>query len=224
MPEPCPLGYYSNSTGSTGCKVCPQGYSCEVPSEKPIKCPTGTYSSQGNITCSSCPAGYHCSNGAPPVMCAIGEYSAFNDELCRSCPVGHKCPIIGMSKPIHCEIGYYNNMERQINCKMCESGRSCANRNGSEICPSGTYSPYGVMECLPCQSGNYSLSGSSICLICPAGKSCVDPSQNPQPCPSGYFSNIGDGSCKLCDVGTKSFSNGTGCLPCDPGYFCPNPM
>ena len=157
-------------------------------------------------------------------MCTAGEYSRINDESCISCPAGYKCPIMGMSDPIICENGYYTNTERQISCKICEAGRSCVNKNGSEICQAGTYSPPGVMECLPCGTGNYSTSESSTCLICPAGKSCIDPAQDPQPCPQGYFSNLGEWTCTICDAGTKAFSNGTGCVPCDPGYYCPSPL
>lgn len=156
-------------------------------------------------------------------MCSVGEYSPYNADSCLPCPKGYKCPGPGMVAPILCESGYYNNAERQASCSMCEGGRSCANRNGSEICPAGTYSPPGVLECLPCSTGNYSKSGSTACLICPSGKSCSDPSKDPEDCPKGYYSHVGDGTCTICPVGSQSFANGTDCLPCNPGYYCPSP-
>ena len=73
MPKPCPLGYYTNSTGSTACKICPQGSRCETVSFLPVACASGYYSAAGNITCAACLAGYQCVNGAPPSPCSIGK-------------------------------------------------------------------------------------------------------------------------------------------------------
>ena len=74
LPKECPLGYYSNATGSVVCYICPEGHRCEMASSKPIPCTTGYYSSAGNITCSPCPAGHQCVNGAAPTQCAIGSW------------------------------------------------------------------------------------------------------------------------------------------------------
>lgn len=188
-----------------------------------MKCESGYYSSQGNITCQACPSGYYCRNGLPPVQCSIGEYSPHFSENCLNCPRGFKCPASGLSSPVICSDGYYTNAERQSSCMPCEPGRSCANKNNSEICPAGTFSPSGVLGCMPCGNGSYSLAEASACIPCPAGKSCSDPSLPPQDCPVGYYSNIGDGICKLCNFGYKSIGNGTGCVPCDAGFYCPNP-
>ena len=156
-------------------------------------------------------------------MCATGEYSPYLTETCLNCPRGYKCPRMGLVVPETCDDGYYTNSERQLSCIICEPGRSCVNRNASEICPAGTYSPSGVNDCLHCGNGNYSSAESASCSPCPAGKTCFDPAVAPEDCAEGYYSNIGDGSCSLCQLGYKSFPNGTGCVPCNPGFYCPHP-
>ena len=188
-----------------------------------MKCSSGYYSDQGNITCSVCPPGFACPNGGIPQGCTTGEYAPERSEVCLSCPKGYKCPTPLLRSPVQCESGYYTQSERQLSCTICEAGRSCLNGNASQVCLAGTYSPSGVMNCLPCRSGNYSFEEASACLPCPAGKSCINPGQTPQNCPEGYFSNLGSGTCTICSNGYKSFENGTGCVPCDPGYYCPNP-
>ena len=188
-----------------------------------MKCQSGFYSSTGNISCHECPAGYQCVYGKTPVICHQGEYAPVATETCLDCPAGYKCPGIGMSTPTICENGYYTNSIRQINCVACEAGQSCLSGNSSEICLPGTYSPGGVLDCLPCPSRTFSSSGSSVCAPCPAGKFCYSPAADPDDCPKGYFANLGDGNCSKCLLGYTSFLDNTRCVPCSAGFYCPDP-
>ena len=59
MPEHmiCPLGEYTDSTGSTSCTSCPAGHQCKDVSASPTTCPDGSYSGGGTSECTLCPAG-----------------------------------------------------------------------------------------------------------------------------------------------------------------------
>lgn len=53
----CPRGKYQNSTGSTSCNTCPQGFYCTETSIQPIICPQGFYCPAGTGFPLKCPLG-----------------------------------------------------------------------------------------------------------------------------------------------------------------------
>ena len=83
----CPVGYYTDTKGSSSCKPCPAGtYSNTLGATSCAKCPTGTYSNAGATTCTPCPAGSYAPN----------EGTAYS---CPKCPAGSICPSTGLSAP-----------------------------------------------------------------------------------------------------------------------------
>jgi hypothetical protein len=54
----CTNGYYTITTGSTSCKICPVGNMCPNVDHDPIPCSAGTFQDDyGSSTCSQCPSG-----------------------------------------------------------------------------------------------------------------------------------------------------------------------
>ena len=57
--QECPLGYYTNKTGSEKCLSCPEGHFCPGGLNEPQICPSGTFSTIGFSSCFSCQFGYY---------------------------------------------------------------------------------------------------------------------------------------------------------------------
>lgn len=115
---------------STSCLVCPAGSSCHDPTQTPVSCIAGTYSSGGAYICSNCPEGtYSNVTGA---------------QVCVACPAGSSC-LFSNSSPQLCPIGSSTNgLSSQTNCQSCIQGTYAPNA-GSVFClqcPAGFYCPF----------------------------------------------------------------------------------
>ena len=91
VPEPCPEGTYSSTTGLTdskSCTSCPSGYYCAKKNltAPEAQCDEGYYCIKGarrpepsdNVTGAICPAGGYCEVGVTsPKSCPAGKFNMF---------------------------------------------------------------------------------------------------------------------------------------------------
>ncbi|XP_038634722.1 multiple epidermal growth factor-like domains protein 11 [Scyliorhinus canicula] len=243
-PEPCPTGYYSNSTQNKrveDCLSCPPGLSCDR---------------QGLVSPSqSCDAGFYC----PP-----GQNSSRPTSFI--CTRGNHCPQ-GSGKPRPCPPGTFQDQVGQASCIQCPAGYFChfTSDVDSDLshgvltplpCPRGYYCPEGTMSAshFPCPIGTFSnrtgIGTVTDCLSCPPGKYCdkrslteptgdcwegyycIQNSSSPNPtdevtgrkCPRGLYCPRGSKNMLSCPVGHFGPVQGSGseidCPPCPPGLFC----
>ncbi|XP_021231890.1 zonadhesin-like isoform X5 [Numida meleagris] len=231
FPQPCPPGYYSNSTGNTGiedCLLCDAGYFC---SGTGLLSPTGL-----------CEGGFYCSGGAvspnPPRTTVSGG----------PCPPGHYC-VVGSSRAQPCPAGSYSPSWSMAQCLECPEGFYCeaASTNYTD-CPAGHYCPRNTKFATqyPCPPGTYSealnIWDASKCQLCPPGRVCSKPglARPDGLCMPGWFCPPGSVSSKPMFPGNHSVDvaapasgsfgrcqAGTFCpagsflpIPCTPGLYC----
>ncbi|XP_014797053.1 PREDICTED: multiple epidermal growth factor-like domains protein 11 isoform X3 [Calidris pugnax] len=159
FPQPCPPGYYSNSTGNTGiedCLLCDAGYYCNG---------TGLVSPTG-----LCEAEFYCSGGAisskPPRTTVSGG----------PCPPGHYC-VVGSTRARPCPAGSYSPSWSMAQCLECPEGFYCtvASTNYTD-CPAGHYCPrntqFATQYCCPCGTYSEALNiwDASKCQLCSPGR------------------------------------------------------
>ena len=106
---------------------CPAGYQCLESSlrsvngfsvQKPIPCPIGTYSEQGQSECKPCKPGYY----------TITIASSY----CKPCPGGSMCRKPNR-KPVPCPLNSYTSCIGQVRCTPCLLGMYTL-RTGSTYC------------------------------------------------------------------------------------------
>ncbi|XP_026534414.1 neurogenic locus notch homolog protein 4-like [Notechis scutatus] len=220
-PQPCPLGFYSNSTGNTkleDCLLCRAGYFCDG---------TGLVSPAG-----LCDLGFYCSGGAvsprPDLVTSKGG----------RCPPGHYC-VMGSDRPQPCPAGKYNPFWGMDQCLDCPEGAYCDIGSANYThCPAGHYCPKNTKFStqFPCPRGTYSdiLSIRTVndCQLCPAGKFCSKPGLiSPDGiCMPGWYCPLGSTTGKPITTGNHSGSRGHifFSIPeadlirrCQAGSFCP---
>ncbi|XP_028563977.2 uncharacterized protein LOC114585457 [Podarcis muralis] len=228
LPQPCPHGFYSNSTGNTkteDCLLCRAGYFCDG---------TGLASPSG-----LCHAGFYCSGGAasprPQLVTSGGG----------QCPPGHYC-VSGSGRPQLCPAGSYSPFWGMAQCLECPEGVYCDVGSANYTnCPVGYYCPRGTKFAtqFPCPRGTYSeiLNIKTIldCQLCPPGKFCSKPGLvSPDGmCMPGWYCPPGSTSGKPVTPGNKNGSTvqvliqicpaGAFCpegspvpIPCTPGFYC----
>ena len=207
--NPCPAGTFQPDYGQTGqvranelptCIACHEGYFCEEASDRPIKCPFGTYMDQENNeskeNCIECPPGSFCGTGTVDyTACALGFYSAAGWSECEPCLAGHYCDTEGTT-------------ELQMLDQRCDGGRNCEvgtiDQSETEPCPRGYVCPDGIEAPIACPPGTFnpdkeksilsdSPGQSSDCLPCDAGYYCQEAS---------WYVNVN--------------------FQCDKGFYCPN--
>ena len=233
-PTNCDTGYYNpnfQSTSSSDCIICPNGYFSYKGAPYCHVCPPGSYCASGvKYLCSSgtyffgvrgssvsdckpCPAGYYCNsatNSGTIIPTACPEYTirtttgAASTTDCSSCPASFYCPLPtnkDTSKQFPCPVGQY-----------------CTQGSNSTECPIGKYSDSktgtDASVCLDCPAGFYCpLTGMSLSskppIACPSGMYCLAGSSAGTNCPAGFYSNK--------DYLTAS----TQCTTCPAGYYCP---
>ncbi|KAF8823043.1 hypothetical protein IE077_001112, partial [Cardiosporidium cionae] len=160
---PCSAGEYCSKPGIAKPEVCPRGFYCTSNGLAPIRCPSGTFSTNLSATspstCLPCPAGFYCSKEG---------IADIKDIL--PCPTGFFCPQRTI-KPFPCLIGYYQPVIGAIDrlaCLICPEGFTCPEER-MDIplrCEGGFYCPLGSAVGIPCPSGNYCPPGSIIPLLC----------------------------------------------------------
>lgn len=238
VPEPCPVGTWSNSTGlgiSSECQLCSGGHYCNG---------TGLAEPSG-----PCNAGFYCTNGAKTPMP--------NDSITGApCTVGHYCPE-GTYVPRPCKDGTYMTNTGAENCWNCTAGHYCVTGLDPELCPPGFYCPQGtgviwqscppgtfsmlqglwhVDNCTQCSGGRYcsKINATAVTGLCSAGYYCTSGSNTASPeinntgvaspCPPGHYCPEGTSTPLPCPLGT--FSNKTrvtisgDCTACSYGHFC----
>ncbi|KAJ8035012.1 hypothetical protein HOLleu_22086 [Holothuria leucospilota] len=232
-PANCPLGTYSNSSGSKtadDCIACDPGYYCAGDNnpEPTGPCKGGYYCTGGSGTPIQhpTPAGHFTKDGAfKPEPCERGTYqTATESSYCLGCPQGSYCNDTGTSTPLPCIPGSY-----------CPP-----NTTVPYPCPRGTFrleaSAQEMSQCDPCTPGSYcaSLGLSEPSGLCAAGHYCLSGANTSHPtdddtgglCPPGYYCLEGtpDPYHTPCQNGT--YGNWTGsaseddCADCPPGQVC----
>ncbi len=87
--QPCSIGSYANTTGSTECIDCPSGwFSDQENSTSCQPCPAGKSSYSGSDYCYTCSAGTYSPSGSRCQACKPGSFSARGSSQCTTCPVG----------------------------------------------------------------------------------------------------------------------------------------
>ncbi|KAG8141531.1 hypothetical protein E2320_007142, partial [Naja naja] len=225
-PQPCPLGFYSNSTGNTkmeDCLLCRAAHfilpfnSHQPPILKTLLnfCFFAGYFCDGTGLVSPaglCDLGFYCSGGAisprPDLVTSKGG----------RCPPGHYC-VMGSDRPQPCPAGNYNPFWGLDQCLDCPEGAYC---DIGHYCPKNTK----FRTQFPCPRGTYSevlgIRTAAECQLCPSGKFCSKPGSF---CPEASSVPI------LCSPGFHCASSELAAPsgPCDPGFYCtggstlPNP-
>ncbi|KAF7241231.1 Signal peptide, CUB and EGF-like domain-containing protein 3 [Varanus komodoensis] len=164
LPQPCPCGFYSNSSGNTkieDCLLCHAGYFCDG---------TGLASPSG-----LCAPGFFCSGGA------VSSRPALTTSRGGQCPPGHYCGM-GSVSPQPCPAGSYNPSWGLAQCLDCPEGAYCGPGSANFTnCPAGHYCPWNTKFAtqFPCPRGTYSeilnLKTVTECQSCPPGKFCSKP-------------------------------------------------
>ncbi|XP_064629299.1 uncharacterized protein LOC135488586 [Lineus longissimus] len=206
-PQPCPAGYYLNSSKHdelSDCILCTAGMYCP---DQGMKRPER-----------DCRQGYYCPPG-----------QTVKDPEQFSCPLGHFCPV-GSAQPQRCESGTYQNNTGQWDLVLLPLTsafihsflQGLANPSQCQLCPGGKACPMSatVSPDQPCAPGHY-------CLRAAKTKAPVqgNSSFGYSPCPAGFFCPKGTGaSPRPCPVGTYSSVEGLAqasqCLQCPAGKYC----
>ncbi|GCC23266.1 hypothetical protein chiPu_0001660 [Chiloscyllium punctatum] len=218
-PQPCPAGYYSNSSQNTkvdDCLPCPPGLSCDR---------------QGLVSASRA-----CTKSASRFPCPLGTFSNQTGigtiDDCLLCPPGKYCDRTGLTEPTgDCWEGYYCNLKSsspkpsdEVTGWRCPRGSYCPRGTKNiQFCPVGYYGPVQGYYCdrmaltIPsglCQAGFYCVMGSNTSRPtqvtptggpCPPGYYCTEGSSRPQPCPTGTY---------------NPFWEQKQCLFCPQGHYC----
>ncbi|XP_075416413.1 sushi, von Willebrand factor type A, EGF and pentraxin domain-containing protein 1 isoform X2 [Tenrec ecaudatus] len=135
--------------------------------------------------------------------------SLLRGRMCVNCPLGTYYSL----KHFACEscgIGFYQDEEGQLECKLCPDGTHTEYFHSRTIsdckaqCQQGTYSSNGLETCESCPLGTYQPAvGSRGCLVCPENmltvkRGAVNISACGVPCPVGEFSRSGLEPCYPC--------------------------
>nr|XP_047130962.1 uncharacterized protein LOC100202447 isoform X1 [Hydra vulgaris] len=249
IPQPCPSGYYGNSTHlrrSKDCTACEAGMYCAgVGKTAPTgECDAGffckgaafTSAPSGGITGGLCPKGGYCSRGAKKASpCPIGKYNsdegAKSPADCLDCKAGFYCAGTFNDGPTGpCDPGYYcNGNATGPNQHKTPEGHYSEKQASFPIpCPLGFFQSSPTMsKCDKCTKGSYcNKTGLAIPNSCLKGHYCPEGTSVPIPCPAGTYNDvISKGAiedCKSCLPGKFCF--GTGLVEvsgkCREGYYC----
>ena len=200
----CEPGFFCNSTATArdpaeddlGNGPCPVGHFCKNEIDnfntfEAIRCPLGTYNpsthGKDETACRPCKAGYACTSDEI-IICNPGSYCP-NNEIISSpsgkiCPASHFCPE-GTADPIPCELGTYQLVQGQAECKNCDPGFYCEKNDAGVIekieCPLKFYCPEKSPYPTKCPPGTYVIAGEDEglqkrkdCRACPKGNYCRD--------------------------------------------------
>ena len=161
-----------------------------------------------------CQKGHYCPTDKEGVNSMIKSYRPeFTgcDTASCSCPRGFYCPDNGMTEPLPCKEGTFQNNTGQSTCDSCTAGYYCPNQAmiAEELknCSAGYYCPGGSYRQIECYSGTFqNETRQTFCYTCEDTKECLRSAMTSgEPCSAGY----------LC--------NGTGIYNrtlCPAGYYC----
>lgn len=222
----CPLGTYSDGSGSD-CTPCPPGsYSAVLMVSSCVKCDIGTYSSGIGLTsptaCTTCPAGTTSLTGSASATacaapCGFGFYGA---GTCSPCPAGTYLSSTGSFTPDACNPcapGVFSTSlgaTSAAECMLCAAGTFLTASGAPSsalcgLCGAGTFSTASGMTsssfCALCGAGTYSsasgLDSSTSCALCVAGTYStalgLNSSTSCAPCPNNTRSKPGAVQCAI---------------------------
>ena len=199
--------------------ICRPGFYCPEGATKDIACPIGTYNPYEGASklsdCLLCPEGRMCKTEglptprAPEDFCPEGYYceTVFGDVEGtiilekKPCDKGFRCPA-GVSKPILCLPGSYQDKEQQSDCKTCPAGNYCDFDTSisppgpitiSRICPKGFYCPGNLGSLDDDKDEEFSYGTGSY---------------GSYPCPEGTYG------------ASEGLQSETQCKKCTPGHYC----
>eukprot|EP00057_Strongylocentrotus_purpuratus_P010951 XP_011665425.1 PREDICTED: proprotein convertase subtilisin/kexin type 5 [Strongylocentrotus purpuratus] len=203
FPANCPLGTYSNSSGSKSpddCIACDPGYYCAGDNNPE---PTGP-----------CNPGYYCTGGS-------------GTSIQHEVPEGHYSGSAAY-KAEPCERGTYTTARKSSSCLDCPQGAYC-NESGTatpQPCLSGHYCPPRTIVPIPCPEGTYRVEANAQdvgdCPSCPPGKYCgetglLTPSGD---CAAGHYC-IGGADTSHPYITECANSTILGGGECPAGYYYP---
>lgn len=189
-----------------------------------ITCAPGKYGYDNSTDCNQTCTVLH--------YCPGGSYDPLHlGASLKTCPAGTACPNSGMSSPINCFNGMYQNASGQSRCSTCPAGTYTTSEDKANT------------SCLSCPSGTYSTSKANACSNCtnkPAAGSYIYYSDYNTPGPatsnncSWYLKCSGNQkydettkTCKNCDAGfhgTLDWSKNIGvCYISTKGHYLCNP-
>ncbi|XP_071497018.1 uncharacterized protein [Diadema antillarum] len=240
FPANCPLGTYSNSSGSKSpddCIACDPGYYCAGDNNPE---PTGP-----------CRAGYYCTGGSgTPIQHEVpaGHYSQDAAYKAEPCERGTYQTATASSSCLDCPQGAYCNSSGTATPEPCLSGHYCPPRTIIPIpCPLGTFrfetSAQSVGDCNTCDPGKFcgETGLSAVSGDCAAGHYCLGGADTSHPyvtecanstvlgggeCPPGYYCPAGTATPNMFPCENGTYLNVTGgqsqddCLDCPGGEVC----
>jgi len=259
-PEQCPPGSLQPECGGTECKFCPGGYFCpcyETSSEDVLKV-TAVHSNETSVSVlnlnreilpsvKEVVLSFYSGNqflenftlsteGIGPI-----EYSEFVCNHKRKgiveCPKGYECPE-GVSRPVPCLPGKYNDKTKASVCKKCPIGNYCPNSAMEDYveCELGqACHQEGMSEGFECLEGYYCLKGtdfyskSETCnadqnncpVACSIGHKCPTGSSRETKCTGKFYQDKeAQPNCIKSPNGYIPNKNNTGIDICEEGYFC----
>jgi hypothetical protein len=216
---PCPMGTYSNRTGTLSCVGCGSNSNSPPASTAQTSCICNPgYSGPHGGKCEQCPTGtYKSTNGSMACsLCQAGSYSSLQGQISRATCLD--CPSHSYSKEgsgdienCACNAGFTVPADGS-HCTLCIAG-SYKDVWGSfpcTLCPAGKYSTstgqISIETCKDCPGNAYSQEGSSNFTNCSCnlGYTGLD-GYECTPCIAGKYKDIsGSASCKMCSRGTYS--------------------
>ncbi|XP_072114251.1 sushi, von Willebrand factor type A, EGF and pentraxin domain-containing protein 1 [Mobula birostris] len=152
--------------------------------------------------------------------------SVLKERMCVNCPVGTFYSLEHRDCE-SCWIGSYQDLEGQMECKMCPSGTSTEymhSRSTDECkgqCKPGTYSANGLETCESCPLGTFQPDyNARECLQCPdklttVKRGAIEVFECGVPCAAGHISRSGIMPCYPCPRDYYQPSSGKSfCLAC----------
>ncbi|KAK6170352.1 hypothetical protein SNE40_018764 [Patella caerulea] len=162
--------------------------------------------------------------------CEPGQSSRLmqNDQWrCVNCPAGY---YLEGNECVQCDIGQYNDLEKQTSCKSCPDGHTTSALGSTNIsdcfslCEAGSYYSRSTKECVKCPRGEYQdIEGQLQCKSCPIGQTtdstgATSISNCQDLCGLGEELSV-TGECVKCPVGSYRDSlDQAYCLACPYGW------
>lgn len=241
----CTVGSYQNSSNQIKCLKCPNGTSTlsigtSNFSECTKMCQQGAYHSTQNRTCLKCPLGTFMDK-ADHLMLSCkkcsGDKTTYIEGVVDSAKCQDACKSgqyfnLSQYACVHCNIGTYQNLTRQLACIKCPNGTSTRAKGSTTIanciktCSNGTYFNVQESSCTECPLGKYMDREEHFeeqCKKCANEKTtyvkgAAELSQCLTICKVGQYFNKSESLCKECSKGFYQDKIGQpSCMPCSPG-------
>jgi len=235
----CRIGTYQDQSGQTSCIQAPAGKYVDSTKSIAVKeCPPGTYQPQtGQDKCLQIPDGSYTDDSITLKICSPGTYCLKGIKY--PAPEGTYTDKGGLSTPINCPIGTYQNEKGQTICKKPLPG-TYTDKEGMITpldCPIGSFCSNGIINISP--PGTYTDKiKMSFPETCPIGSYCINGIKT-ECVGYEYQDQPGQSTCKRqkeipVDIANDKFmtktcppryypnpNDGNTCLLCEKGFKCP---